>query len=149
MAPSKGALAPDFELPLLNAENQTIRLSDLKDQFVVLAIGSHSCELMMRQVPAPNELYGTYKDRMTFFFIYTKEAHSIETKPVEGPRVEDERFSAVRWLPQHRSLEERACAATVCSAEAKIEMPVLLDNFQDEVSSAYVTFDGLPGFPLG
>ena len=60
-APQQGFLAPDFELKTLTGE--TVRLSDLRGQAVLVNLWATWCPPCREEMPAINKMYEEYKDR--------------------------------------------------------------------------------------
>jgi peroxiredoxin len=59
-APQQGFLAPDFELPTTDGE--TIRLSDLRGQAVLVNLWATWCPPCRAEMPAIETVYNEYKD---------------------------------------------------------------------------------------
>ncbi|HNQ96323.1 MAG TPA: TlpA disulfide reductase family protein, partial [Anaerolineales bacterium] len=60
-APHQGFLAPDFSLPTTDGE--TIRLSDLRGQAVLINLWATWCPPCRAEMPAIEKIYNEYKDR--------------------------------------------------------------------------------------
>jgi hypothetical protein len=82
-------------------------------------------------VPALNQLYHQYKDRVEFFLVYIKEAHASD----EWQLSINEKESVVYQDP--RSYDERASLAATCSTELGIEFPALVDTIENTTETAY------------
>jgi peroxiredoxin len=59
-APQQGFLAPDFELKTLTGE--TVKLSDLRGQAVLVNLWATWCPPCREEMPAINKIYNEYKD---------------------------------------------------------------------------------------
>ena len=60
-APQQGFLAPEFELPTTSGE--TIKLSDLRGQAVLINLWATWCPPCRAEMPAIEKVYNEYKDR--------------------------------------------------------------------------------------
>ena len=77
------------------------------------------------------ELYERYAGEAAFFIVYIREAH-----PEDGWVLEENREDGVA-LSDPISLRERAAAAEACVVRLRTRIPVLLDDVDDAVASAY------------
>ena len=77
------------------------------------------------------ELNERYAKRVAFFIVYIREAH-----PEDGWVLADNRREEIA-LADPTSLEERAAAADACSLRLETRIPILLDDVDDAVASAY------------
>ena len=77
------------------------------------------------------ELHDRHGDEVAFFVVYIREAH-----PEDGWVLEDNRDDGIA-LTDPRSLDERAAAAQACALRLRTRIPVLLDDVDDVVASAY------------
>jgi hypothetical protein len=77
------------------------------------------------------ELHDRYGDRVAFFIVYIREAH-----PEDGWVLEDNRDEGIA-LVDPVSLEERAAVAESCAVRLRTRIPMLLDDVDDAVASAY------------
>ena len=59
-APQQGFLAPDFELPTIDGE--TVKLSDLRGQAVLVNLWATWCPPCRAEMPAIEKIYNEYKD---------------------------------------------------------------------------------------
>ena len=74
-----------------------------------------------------NEIYREFRDRMDFYLIYIQEIH-----PTDGWQVPaNERDELL--VTQPTTADERAEVAGVCIINLKFEMPMLLDNMDNEL----------------
>ena len=103
---------------------------------------------------ALHELWETWRDRVEFVVVYIREAH-----PEEGWVVTPNRQEEIR-VNDPTSTGERVEVAATCAINLKIRIPVLVDEVNDEIASAYgalpdrlylisqdgtVSFQGEPG----
>jgi hypothetical protein len=77
------------------------------------------------------ELYDRHGDEVAFFIVYIREAH-----PEDGWVLADNRREGIA-LVDPVSLDERAAAADACAVRLSTRIPILLDDIEDEVASAY------------
>lgn len=125
-------VATDFELQRLDAPEQTVRLSQFRDDKpVVLVLGSFSCPPFRVNLDAVNRLYAEYADRLAFFLVYIREAH-----PEEGWVLTWNRKVGVR-VRDPTTFDERAELAATCVQRLSIAMPVLVDDPDNSVARAY------------
>jgi hypothetical protein len=79
-----------------------------------------------------NEIYRTYRDRVDFYVIYIKEIH-----PTDGWQVDENERDGVLHR-QHQSFDERVNVGETCVTKMALQMPALVDEMDDAVSTAYV-----------
>ena len=80
-----------------------------------------------------NEIYNVYKDQVEFLCIYTREAH-----PADGWQVPDN-IEAGIIIPEPLTDEERTDVASSCQINLDIQMPLLIDNIDNEVEEKYIS----------
>lgn len=78
-----------------------------------------------------HELWERYRDRVGFVVIYIREAH-----PEDGWVVEFNRAEGIA-LTDPATYDERAGVAAACALRLQIRMPVVVDDMDDRVASAY------------
>ena len=108
-APQQGFLAPDFELKSL--EGETVKLSDLRGQAVLINLWTTWCPPCRAEMPAIEKVYNEYKDQgfvvlavnMTYQDAYSDIAPFIDEYGLTFPVLLDE-TSAVGTAYQLRSL---------------------------------------------
>jgi type I thyroxine 5'-deiodinase len=76
-------------------------------------------------------LYQQYKDRAAFYIVYIQEAHASDVWQMES----NEKQNVVFRLP--KSIEGRTEIAESCVRNLHIQIPALLDNFQNTTETAY------------
>jgi hypothetical protein len=76
-------------------------------------------------------MYRRYRDRAAFYVVYIREAHPSDIWQM-GVNV---RENVVYQSPQNT--EERIDLANVCVKNLGIEMPALVDNFDNSTDTAY------------
>ena len=77
------------------------------------------------------QLHDRHGDEVAFFIVYIREAH-----PEDGWVLEDNRDEGIA-VADPVSLGERAAAAEACALRLRTSIPVLLDDLDDAVASAY------------
>jgi hypothetical protein len=77
------------------------------------------------------ELYERHGDAVAFFIVYIREAH-----PEDGWVLADNRREQIA-LVDPTTLGERADAAEACALRLASSIPILLDDVDDAVASAY------------
>lgn len=72
-------------------------------------------------------MYETWGKQADFLWVYTKEAHASDgTRPARHVEI-----------PQHKTIEDRKKAATSCGASLNLTIPVLLDDMNNSVATAF------------
>ena len=77
------------------------------------------------------KLYARHGEAVAFFIVYIREAH-----PEDGWVLSDNRREEIA-LADPTSFEERADAAEGCALHLRTRIPILLDDLDDAVASAY------------
>ena len=77
------------------------------------------------------QLYDRHGGEVAFFIVYIREAH-----PEDGWVLADNRRDGITVVDPV-SLDERAAAADACAVRLSTRIPILLDDVDDEVASAY------------
>ncbi len=77
------------------------------------------------------EIYDRFSDRAEFFIVYVQEAHPTDGWQVDS-NLEDEVL-----IRQHQSYEERVGAASACSIDLDISLPVLVEEMDNQVDEGY------------
>lgn len=133
--PKIGQPAPDFFLKTHDGK-QSIRLSDRTgDKPVVLVFGNFTCGPFRRNFPEIDDLAKKWKDQASFIGIYVREAH-----PTDGWMMESNTRMGVQFA-QPKTYEERTKIAQQCNTKLKYSMPLLVDEIDDPVGTAY---SGMP-----
>jgi len=76
-------------------------------------------------------MWERWRDRVEFLVVYIREAHPEEGWVITPNRDEDIRIS------DPTTSEERVEVATACALRLKIRMPVVVDEIDDQIASAY------------
>ncbi len=82
-------------------------------------------------MPALNQLYKEYRDRVAFYVVYIEEAHPIDAWQLDD-NLEDDVLVA-----STRTLDERVEVAGVCMTKLGIELPAVVDGPGNAVERAY------------
>ena len=77
------------------------------------------------------ELHQRHGEEVAFFIVYIREAH-----PEDGWVLADNRREAIA-IDDPETLEDRAEAAAACALRLQTAIPILLDDVDDAVASAY------------
>ena len=77
------------------------------------------------------DLHERHGDAVAFFIVYIREAH-----PEDGWVLADNRREEIELIDPV-SLDERAAAADACALRLSTRIPILLDDVDDAVASAY------------
>ena len=129
--PGTGDAAPEFEVTRMGSAS-TVTLSQLRNAGpVLLVFGSYSCPNFRAAADALNRLYPQYKNRIPFFLVYIREAHS--TADWASTRNEREGIA----LQPTATMHQRQDHATMCVRKLKIEFTTLLDNMNGAAERAY------------
>ena len=78
-----------------------------------------------------HKLWERYRDRVEFLVVYIREAHPEDGWVVTGNRAAD------IAVTDPTSNEERRELAAVCALGLEIRMPVVVDDIDDRIASAY------------
>lgn len=78
-----------------------------------------------------HDLYNRFHDEVAFFIVYIKEAH-----PEDGWVVTTNREDGIK-VADPQSAEERSGVATACVVNSSIHIPMLIDDLDNTVASAY------------
>jgi thiol-disulfide isomerase/thioredoxin len=126
-----GQEAPDFDLPTRDGKSR-VRLSSLRQaKPVVLVFGSYTCPPFRKEMPAVNEVYKLYKDRLAFYFVYIEEAHASDVWPLPSNVKEKIVYANAT------DLADRTTVANTCATSMKIEFPMLVDDMAGSADHAY------------
>jgi tetratricopeptide (TPR) repeat protein len=74
--PCAGQLAPNFSATKMGSEDRVTLAQMRNDGPVLLVFGSYTCPNFRGAADTLNRLYPEYKDRIPFYLIYIREAHS-------------------------------------------------------------------------
>lgn len=133
--PRLNARAPDFTLKTHDGL-ETVRLADLIGKRpVVITFGNFTCGPFRSMFPGVEAIHKRFADEATFIAVYVREAH-----PTDGWKMESNKRVGVA-VAQPKTLAERAAVATQCHALLQPSMPLLVDEINDPVGSAY---SGMP-----
>ena len=132
--PSLGDPAPEFKVTRMGSqENAT--LAQLRNAGpVLLVFGSYTCPNFRGAADTLNKLYPEYKDRIPFYLIYIREAHST----ADWASTRNQREGIV--LQPAASMRERQDHATMCVRKLHIEFPTLLDSMRGTAEKVYAAW---------
>ena len=129
-----GQAAPDFDLATRDGSSR-VRLSSLRGgPPVVLVFGSYTCPPFRREMPAVRKVYGEYKERAAFYFVYIEEAHAHDVWPLVSNAKANIVFGTAR------DAGERVGVAGLCAKELKVEFPILVDDMQNGAADLYTAW---------
>jgi thiol-disulfide isomerase/thioredoxin len=133
--PKVDQAAPDFQLTTQDG-GRTIRLSEqLGSKPIVLVFGNFTCGPFRSFYPMVDELCQRYQNEAIFLAVYVREAH-----PSDGWLMESNTKVGVK-IAQPQNFAERKSVAQQCYAKLKYSMPLLVDEINDPVGTAY---SGMP-----
>jgi hypothetical protein len=78
-----------------------------------------------------HQLWEQHRDKVEFVVVYIREAHPEDGWVVNANRDED-----IRYVDP-TSNDERQEVAAACALRLKIRMPVVVDDIDDKIASAY------------
>jgi tetratricopeptide (TPR) repeat protein len=132
--PRTGDPAPEFTATKMGSD-QKLTLAQLRNQGpVLLVFGSYTCPNFRGAADTLNKLYPQYRDRLPFFLIYIREAHST----TDWASTRNQREGIV--LPPAANMHEREDHATMCVRKLRIEFPTLLDSMNGAAEKAYAAW---------
>jgi tetratricopeptide (TPR) repeat protein len=132
--PQIGEQAPEFSAVQMKS-GQATKLARLRDRGpVLLVFGSYTCPNFRGAADSLNRLYAEYKDRIPFYLVYIREAHS--TDKWQSTRNEREGIT----LPAATTMGERHDHADLCLRKLHIEFPTLLDSMDGSAEKAYAAW---------
>lgn len=77
------------------------------------------------------EIYARYRDAVTFYVVYIREAHPTDGWQSLSNLLED------ILIAQPQTFEDRVEAAHACTLGMDISIPTLIDDMSNEVNEAY------------
>ncbi|CAN5347115.1 hypothetical protein BH09PLA1_BH09PLA1_25520 [soil metagenome] len=135
-APSRlevGQIAPDFQIKKL--DGSPVQLSSFKGKIVLLAFGSFTSPSFRQRAAALDELRREYGARVSFFVVYTREAHPAEAWEVERNR--DDEIS----MADHKDEPERRTVARAAQNKLRLgQLTFTTDAMSNATADAYHAF---------
>lgn len=136
--PREGAKAPNFSLQTF--EGQTADLQDsLKQGPVVLEFGSYTCPIFRQKHPGVEKLREKFGDRISFFTVYTLEAHPKGDRcPYVGREwvTPDNEKSGILYRQPVNDAQRKALAEKARSA-MPIQTTLVFDDMRNSTWRAY------------
>jgi tetratricopeptide (TPR) repeat protein len=132
--PRAGQVAPNFSATKMGSEDHVTLARLRHDGPILLIFGSYTCPNFRSAADTLNRLYPEYKDRIPFYLIYIREAHS--TMDWQSTRNQREGIS----LQPAANMDERQDHATMCVRKLHIEFPTLLDSMSGAAEKAYTAW---------
>ena len=77
------------------------------------------------------EVYNRFHDRVEFFMVYVQEAHASDRWQVESNVLDNV------LIKEHQTYEEREGAASACSLDLHMSIPVVVEEMDNGVDEAY------------
>ncbi len=134
-APKPGEPAPDFRLEKLAASGarsgKFVSLADYRGRPLALVFGNFTCPIYRGQLEQFIAAYAEHGERIAFLKIYVKEEH-----PEDGWQLGINRDQCVVYN-QPQDADARADIAGDLIARFQLPMPVVLDDMQNSVCTAY------------
>ncbi len=132
--PRAGQAAPNFNATRMGTEVR-VSLAELRnDGPVLLVFGSYTCPNFRSAAGTLNKLYPEYKNRIPFYLIYIREAHSTN----DWASTRNQREGIV--LEPAANMGERHDHATMCVRKLHIEFPALIDSMEGSAEKAYAAW---------
>jgi hypothetical protein len=79
-------------------------------------------------------MHDQFRDRASFYIVYIAEAHAVDEWQLRSNEQEGIR------LMQHSQFEERLAAAELCAQELGLQMPTLVDEMDNAVSTLFAAW---------
>jgi len=134
--PSINQPAPDFTLKMRDGK-ESVQLSKMIGKKpVVLILGNFSCGPFRSLYANLESMQQRYKSDVNFLMVYVREAH-----PTDGWKMASNAKAGVE-VKQPTTLQERVAVADQFCARLKPTMPLVVDDINDPVGTAY---SGMPG----
>ncbi len=130
----EGDTVNDFTLYSLNGDTLNLRNELSKGKPVVLVSCSYTCPVYRNKLPQLNSLYSIYSDSVSFFLIYTIEAHPYpDISPYFGyVNPGQANINAGILFPLSRTYGHRKTMAWRNDSALNISPPVYLDGTCDQ-----------------
>jgi len=132
--PGSGELAPDFTVTKMGSDEKVTLAQLRREGPVLLVFGSYTCPNFRGAADILNKLYPEYKDRLPFYLIYIREAHST----TDWASTRNQREGVV--LPPAANMSQRQDHATMCVRKLHIEFPTLLDSMRGTAEKVYAAW---------
>jgi len=132
--PGTGDPAPDFAVTKMGSDEKVTLAQLRREGPVLLVFGSYTCPNFRSAAGTLNKLYPEFKDRLPFYVIYIREAHSSS----DWASTRNQRDGVV--LPPAANMNERQEHATMCVRKLHIGFPALLDSMNGAAEKAYAAW---------
>jgi tetratricopeptide (TPR) repeat protein len=132
--PKTGDSAPAFTATRMASRDQVTLAELRKSNPVLLVFGSYTCPNFRSASEVLGKLYPEYKDRIPFYLIYIREAHSTTDWASTRNQRED-----VTLRPAG-NMEERQDHATMCVRKLRIDFPTFVDGMNGAAEKAYAAW---------
>jgi tetratricopeptide (TPR) repeat protein len=132
--PKTGDSAPAFTATRMGSADQVTLAELRKANPVLLVFGSYTCPNFRSASEALGKLYPEYKDKIPFYLIYIREAHSTTDWASTKNQRED-----VTLRPAS-NMEEQQDHATMCVRKLRIDFPTFVDGMNGAAEKAYAAW---------
>jgi tetratricopeptide (TPR) repeat protein len=132
--PKTGDSAPAFTATRMGSADQVTLAGLRKSNPVLLVFGSYTCPNFRSASEALGKLYPEYKDKIPFYLIYIREAHSTTDWASTKNQRED-----VTLRPAS-NMEEQQDHATMCVRKLRIDFPTFVDGMNGAAEKAYAAW---------
>src|SRR5580704_4436839 len=132
--PKTGDSAPAFTATRMGSADQVTLAELRKSNPVLLVFGSYTCPNFRSASEALGKLYPEYKDKIPFYLIYIREAHSTTDWASTKNQRED-----VTLRPAG-NMEEQQDHATMCVRKLRIDFPTFVDGMNGAAEKAYAAW---------
>jgi tetratricopeptide (TPR) repeat protein len=132
--PKTGDSAPAFTATRMGSADQVTLAELRKSNPVLLVFGSYTCPNFRSASEALGKLYPEYKDKIPFYLIYIREAHSTTDWASTKNQRED-----VTLRPA-TNMEEQQDHATMCVRKLRIDFPTFVDGMNGAAEKAYAAW---------
>jgi len=132
--PRAGQVAPNFSATKMSSQDHVTLAQLRQDGPILLIFGSYTCPNFRGAADTLNRLYPEYKDRIPFYLIYIREAHS--TTDWQSTRNQRDGIT----LQPAANMSEQQDHATRCVRKLHIEFPTLLDSMNGAAEKAYAAW---------
>jgi len=132
--PKTGDSAPAFTATRMESADQVTLAELRKSNPVLLVFGSYTCPNFRSASEALGKLYAEYKDKIPFYLIYIREAHSTTDWASTKNQRED-----VTLRPAS-NMEQQQDHATMCVRKLRIDFPTFVDGMNGAAEKAYAAW---------
>ena len=132
--PKTGDPAPAFTATRMGSGDRVTLAELRKSSPVLLVFGSYTCPNFRAASETLRKLYPEYKDKIPFYLIYIREAHSTADWAATKNQRED------ITLKPASNMEEQQDHATMCVRKLRIDFPTFVDGMNGAAEKAYAAW---------